>query len=280
MRRVFLSSIALIICALIFSACQKEGQYVPKKKIRQILDTNETSMEGVSTTTAQMQVWKWGGDVLSYIEYFDHDGNVITTMVFGYDKDNRVEEITSSSSNEFFKYTYSGKYLEKVEYSRDEKLICTYTFVRKDKNIIEVNCTTASKSDVAMVANPFVLFMPENVAIALTKAPTTKGTSTIKLTWDGKNVVEATMNTGAQVQSFKWKYDNKINPLLGFLRFGSSTYSDMFSQNNVVEETESFDNNTRTTTYTYEYDGKYPVKRTHTESQGELTRTVTRTIAY
>lgn len=280
MRKNFLSSIALIICALIFSSCQKEGQYMPKKKIHQIVDTYVTSVEGVSTTTAQMQVWKWGGDVLSYIEYYDHDGNVLTTMVFGYDKDNRVEEITSSSSNEFFKYIYSGKYLEKVEYSRNENLICTYTFDRKDKNIIEVNCTTVSKSDVPMMANPFILFMPENFATALAKAPSTKGTSTIKLTWDGKNVVEATMNTGAQVQSFKWKYDNKNNPFVDFLRFGAITYSEMFSQNNVVEETESIDNNTKTTTYTYEYDGKYPVKRTHTDKQGELTRTVTRTITY
>lgn len=254
---------------------------MPKKKISKIIDTSVTSGEGsTGITSAQKQIWKWGGSVLSYIEYFDTDDNVITTLVFGYDEDNRVEEITSSSSNEFFKYTYSGKYLDKVEYSVNEKLICTYTFVRKNKNIIEVNCTTASKSNVPMIANPFVLFMPENVATALAKAPTTKGTSTIKLTWDGKNVVEATMNTGAQVQSFKWKYDNKVNPLLDFLRFGSCTYSDMFSQNNVVEETESLDNNTKTTSYTYEYVGKYPVKRTYTDKQGELTRTITRTIVY
>lgn len=253
---------------------------MPKKKISKIIDTSVIPGEEASSTTAQKQVWKWGGSILSLIEYFDIDGNVITTLVFGYDEDNRVEEITSSSTNEFFKYTYSGKYLDKVEYSVNENLICTYTFTRKDKKIVEVNCTTTSKSDVAMVANPFVLFMPEKVATALAKAPTTKGTSTIKLTWDGKNVVEATMNRGEQVQSFKWKYDNKINPFLNFLRFGSYTYSNMFSQNNVVEEIESVDNNSKTTTFTYEYDGNYPVKRTYTEKQGELTRTITRIITY
>ncbi len=253
---------------------------MPKKKISKIIDTYTTSVAGVSSTTGQTQIWRWGGDVLSYIEYFDHDGNVLTTLVLGYDKDNRIDGIVSSSSNESFAYTYSGKYLDKVEYSVNEKLICTYTFVRKNKNIVEVNCTTASKSDVAMVANPFVLFMPEKVAAELAKAPTTKGTSTIKLTWDGKNVVEAVMNNGEQTHSFKWKYDNKINPFEDFMRFGVYTYSEMFSQNNMVEEIESIDNNSKTTTYTYEYNGKYPVKRTHTESQGELTRTVTRTIAY
>lgn len=263
-----------------FASCKKEGQYMPKKKITQIVDTYATSAEGVSNTTAQQQIWKWGGDILSYIEYYDYNGNLLTTLVFGYDKDNRIDEIISSTSNESFKYTYSGKYLDKVEYSRNENLICTYTFVRKNKNIIEVNCATTSKSDVAMVANPFVFFMPEKVATELAKAPTAKGSSTIKLTWDGKNVVEATMNEGEQVHSFKWKYDNKINPFESFLRFGSYTYSEMFSQNNVVEETESLNNISKTTTFTYKYEGKYPVERTYTENQGELTRTVTRTFTY
>lgn len=280
MKKVFTLSIALIICALVFSSCKKEGQYLPKKKITKIVDTYATSAEGVSNTTAQKQIWKWGGDVLSYIDYYDQDDNLLTTLVLGYDKYNRIDEIISSTSNESYKYTYSGKYLDKMEYSVNEKLICTYTFVRKNKNIIEVNCTTASKSDVAMMANPFMFFMPEKVAAELAKAPTAKGSSTIKLTWDGKNVVEATMNEGEQVHSFKWKYDNKINPFESFLRFGSYTYSEMFSHNNVVEEIENHNNNSNTTTYTYEYDGKYPVKRTHIDKQGELTRTVTRTIAY
>lgn len=254
---------------------------MPKKKITQIVDNAVTTVAGQSVSTSVTQKWVWGGSVLSNIDYFDQNNQNYLSMFFTYDKDERISEITTTT-HESFKYTYEGKYLNKIECYREEMLIRTYVFNRDGKKITEVISTNPSKSSVGLEANPFMFFLPESAAEAIVKSSSkaNDGTVTYKITWDGKNVSEVSADINNQTQSYKWKYDNKINPFAGLLNPTLYAYSEMLSQNNVVEETENLGNGSRTISFTYEYDGKYPVKRSYTDTRDEITRSVTRTYAY
>lgn len=281
MRRVFTLSIALIICALVFSACKKEGQYMPKKKITQIVDNSVTTVAGQAVTTTNKQIWNWGGSVLSNIDYFDNDDNNILSMFFAYDDDNRISEITTTS-HETFKYTYEGKYLNKIECFRNEVILRTYVFNRDKNKITEVICTNPSKSSIGLEANPFMFFLPESAAETLVKSSSKSndGSITYKITWDGKNVIEVSADINNQTQSYKWSYDNKTNPFVGLLNPALYSYSGMLSQNNVVEEIENLGNGPKTISFSYEYEGKYPVRRHYTDNNNVLSRDVTRMYFY
>ena len=50
--------VCFIIGAFLFSACQKEGQYLPKKKIAKIEHITTSSMWGI-TTTAVSDYKEW-----------------------------------------------------------------------------------------------------------------------------------------------------------------------------------------------------------------------------
>lgn len=268
-----------MVCAVIFAACKKEGQYNPGKKITQIVDTYTTSANGASLSHSQKQVWTWGGSVLSTIDQYDSNGNNILTMVFQYDESNRISEI-ATTSQETFKYTYSGKYLDKMEYYNHETLARTYTFERKGKNIIKVTATSPAKENVKMTANPFVYFIPGSAANLLVETSDAKGAATYELTWDGKNVSQVVANINGATQTIKWKYDSKVNPFMCLLNPAIYSYSTMLSKNNVVEEEVTIDGKTTTTTYQYEYDGKYPVKKSYTETYLGVNRTVESAITY
>jgi len=273
----------LAIGALVlgFSSCKKEGQYMPKKKITQIVDNSVITVAGQSVTNTTKQNWVWGGSVLSNIDYFDNADNNVLSVFFNYDSDNRISEITTTS-HESFKYTYEGKYLNKIEYYRNENFICTYVFSRDNKKIIEVILSNPTKSAITMDVNPFMFILPESAAksIAKTSAKANDGTITFKITWDGKNVTEVSAEINGKTQSYKWSYDNKINPFAGLLIPAMYSYSEQLSQNNVIEEIENLGNGPKTTTYTYEYEGKYPVRRYYTETVNESTRNATRMYFY
>jgi hypothetical protein len=279
MKRAFKLSIALMVFAVIFAACKKEGQYNPGKKVTQIVYSYTATVNGATVSHSQKEVWKWGGSVLSTIDQYDSNGNNILTMIFQYDESNRISEI-ATTSEETFKYTYSGKYLDKMEYYNHETLVRTYTFERKGKNIVKVTATTPAKDNVKMTANPFVYFIPQSAADMLVETSDAKGAATYELTWDGKNVSSVIANINGTTQSIKWKYDNKINPFMCLLNPAIYSYSAMLSKNNVVEEELTIDGKTTTTTFQYEYDGKYPVKKTYTDTYLGVQRTVTTTITY
>ena len=265
-------AVCFIIGAFLFSACHKEGQYLPKKKIAKIEHVMTTSMWGITTTAVtDCQEWEWSGKLLSKITLRDGDGDIDGVIVPQYDKKKRVSSLhcVSGSDIDDYNFTYEGKNLMKITHTSSDKDVAVYTFVREDKNVVEITVTGYSKSNGIAVVNPLQLVLPDEVAEVI-KPSDEKATAVYKLVWDGGNLVsmEQFVN-GVLNKNYKWTYDNAINPLKGLFSNGYGSlngFEELYSANNVVES--------QTVThsalydveigleYSYEYENDYPVKKT------------------
>lgn len=277
----------VFISAFLFSACEKEGQYLPKKKITRIeYSTTTSSKDGKDISTlSEVQDWVWNGKLLQTITYKDGSGNQTGKLGIVYDSKKRISQLqySTSSYTEIYNFFYDGKELKKIVVGDDE-----YTFTRTDGNIVEINVGTAlssEKNDAGTSFNPLQFVLPAEVANVI-KASAAKGASVYKLTWDGKNISHCqAVSNGVVAAKYSWKYDEYINPFRGLFGYSSLTdMSELYSANNVVESvteipTLSYQSSQQ---YSYEYDGKFPVKQVWVTSStfGLLETTHTNTFFY
>jgi len=265
MKKLVKLSVALLACVMLLTSCNKEGKYNPKQKISQIVDSySYTSALGITHSASIKQVWNWADDHLSYIEYYDANGNKDDIWAFHYDDKDRVDEMNNGYN--MFKFEYDGNQLDKVELYNSDGLAEIYTFERDGKTVVKIlRSIMDNKSDMIITLNPFAFFLPENAAnLVVAKAPAnTKGVMTYELIWDGKNVTRIDAAYEGESTSFFWKYDDNVNPFKGLLDRANNFFETIYSENNVIEEISA---ESGTTTFQYVYDGKYPVKKSWVEN--------------
>lgn len=261
MKKTVALMIVTLAVAMFFTACTKDGQYMPKKKISKIVYTQSSKVEGLTVSTTQSEKWTWGGDLLSLIDYYDNAGDRVRTEVFRYDADNRLEEMEDATHN--VKYTYNNdNRLEVIEVREvaTGKLVSKMELGYKGSKLATIDVTSNEEKGVKSVAfNPLRFFVPENAAEVVMSTPATKG-STVRymLTWTGNNITEMTSEPFGY--SVKWTYDDKINPFKGFLNLNDLTVSQTHSKNNIVRQEYVAQGNKIVRDFTINYDGNYPIK--------------------
>lgn len=261
MKKTFALMVAVFAFAMVFTSCTKEGQYMPKQKISEIVHTKYYKMPmGTTISYTEREVWSWNGKLLSYIDYYDANGDRSSTSLFRYDGDNRIEEI--DYKNVTAKYEYDGNSIKTISiFNQNGSLRGKYEFEHKGNTLTAINVTTNSgKSMEALPFNPLCFFLPENAANQVMESAATKGSSRIVLTWSGKNVTVADIS-GSEMATYKWTYDEYSNPFKALLDMGTDDASMIFSENNVVREEVTTNNTTTATDFRYTYDKKYPVKK-------------------
>lgn len=260
MKKTFVMMMAVVAFAMAFTACEKEGQYAPKQKISEIKHTQTyKTLTGTEISRTEREVWTWNGKLLSYIDYYDANDNR-TTTIFRYDKDNRVVEINYGDATA--KFNYDNDLIQDIQFFNPAgKLEEKYELEHKGKTVMAINVTVNDKKSLSAPRfNPLRLFIPEDAADKVLEKSQAKGTTRIILTWAGNNVTELNMS-GEYNFSYKWTYDDKINPLKGL--FYNLNLDETFSANNVIREEVTAGSNTSATNYSYVYDNKKcPVKVT------------------
>ena len=288
MKKTFTFVIAFVMSALVFSSCQKEGQYMPKKKISEISTTTSyKDILGVTHSTTYKQVWSWGEKLLNYIDYFDGNGNASTTVTFTYDDKSRLESFGSSFTK--YDFIYQKNDLHQIRCYTNGELTDEYTLVKDDNKVETIQRVShGSKATAALPINPFTFVLPGDAADMLVQPVATKGTIIYKLDWSDnhKNIEEIEIVEGDNKIELGYKYDEKTNPFKGFFNIGDQSFASIYSANNVVEQTTGYNNNTsiERVLYTYEYDGKFPTKKSwQTKGNvviGDVTVDHTTTIKY
>lgn len=265
---------------------------------------DETNGQWIADTSAEdktlVESWEWDGNKLAKITYYEH-GNVTEkadpvvndVITFTYDgkKVTRAE-----GTDEYMTFTYDGKELKSVDVFDKENPTTpemSFFFEHKDGKIVKIDVTAEGELDLkkATVINlEKVLFhsiLPDvnNAEKVVSKVNTImqkkgakdQATMPLILTWDGDNVSE--MSTTLFMYGFTmsakstYTFDDKNNPYQNFL-FGLIE-GDLFvlNKNNVTKSvTESTflgQTETEELTYTYTYDGKWPVSCTQTYSYGD-----------
>ena len=282
-------ALVAVMSAGMFSACKKDGVYNPKKKISKIYEQNDNGEKELSET------WTWDGNKLARIDYANGNFNV-----FEYEKD-RLINITDRNGN-YQKYVYDGSKIDKIqEWSKDGSVLyMEYKFEYKGNKISKI--TTESSIDFgdfddmymetsskSQKSNALRFVLPEQIAdIASTelknnlKSQKALGTIsiTMELTWKGNNIEKATLtNSTLNIPiSTQFTYDNKSNPMYGFLTgetVGTTSKNNPKKVTITIAGMPMAEQN-----YSYEYDGNFPTKITATQTSDAETETSVGYIEY
>lgn len=290
------SVLALVALTFLFSACNKDGVYAPKKKI----------------TAVYYQ--KAGSEQRELLESYHWDGNKLNCKLFrggvhnpysGIDYEitptydgKRIIRVDENYSGDYVDYQYNGKLLCKLIYHSGNDFV-EAPVEHKDGKIskISIPAKTISKDCLEKFLG---IILPQNdiqyFNLLLQKAPKELSSIGAELlfSWDGDNVAECTFNlhfpegiTNKVVS--KYKYDDMKNPFhINWANFGTEIeiisntnfcIGQTMSENNIVqidnEITTLLSSGSTLINYnvinniSYEYDGKYPVKAIRTyESSG------------
>lgn len=298
MKRLVFAFVAL---AFIFSACNKEGVYSPKKKLSTVYYQKAGSEQKVL-----YEEYLWNGNKLmsrisrgSLIDMYFKDVELVPT----YDG-KRIVRVDEKIAGEYVDYFYEGKLLTKLVYHSGNKT-AEATVEHKDGKLSRVFFPAAKATGEDVTAKLMSVFAPQkqiqNIRKALKQNAKALSVRDMEIlwTWNGDNVIEVVFNLyeddGELVLSYgsKLTHDNKLNPYaVCWADFGSedqlTAQADpcayfLASKNNIVriEHTYTINMPAPHESYffqsvediTYEYDGKYPVKATRIE-EGDVEYTL------
>lgn len=257
MKKTLVSLLAVFAFTIVFTSCTKEGQYMPSKKISEIVRVRSHKVGELVVSSTESERWTWNGKVLSYIDYYNADGDRTRTALFRYDKDNRIEEVEVGVYS--IKYDYDNNHLDDIEVvntnSGAKVQEMEFTYDGGKLATIDVK-TNDGKGAESYLFNPLRFVVPENMAEMVMSQSAVKGTQRYTFTWTGNNITEMTDGRG---NSVKYSYDKNTNPFKGFLNV-EQTFDLTYSANNVIRQ-ELYDNGALTVLdYEYVYDGKYPTR--------------------
>lgn len=258
MKKTFALMIAVFAMIVAFTSCEKEGQYMPKKKISRVVYTHSHKVGDLTISTTESERWVWGKDQLNYIDVFNSDGDKTNTFIFRYDEDNRMEEVEDKEYT--VKYDYDDGHLDEIEIKNklSGRLLKKMEFSYKGSKLATIDVTTDSKGNEPLSFNPLRFVIPDEIAEMMLSNDAAKGTVRYTVTWSGKNISGITSD--APDRSYvKWTYDEMNNPFKGFFNTAYGL-DEMYSANNAVREEYSTDGKVSVIDYNYEYSGKYPTK--------------------
>lgn len=286
MKKVLILSLCAVLCAALTS-CEKEndGKYNPGKKIKKIYyDYGGQSF--------LMQGWNWDGKLLTSVNYYTSEGDIMSTENYSYDKNNRIVRIREGNENLDFSYE-NGK-IKSAKYYWVNILEESYTFIYENNKLSKIECVSYvpngyDKNQKRL--NPLVALMPQggDVLIKAVKKLNTqqKGEdrAVLELTWEGKNISHIhgylVGDDSGETMDAYFTYDDKINPFKGWspmwfnevIGMWDDTYRNTFNYGNMLTSSYIYKENGVeydhfNMVFSYEYDGKYPVKMTISE-EGE-----------
>jgi len=278
------------------TSCQKEGVYNPKEKIVKIqksalISTKEDYNDQVRVVASDTidkyvaEEWVWDGKLLTniknyewnrltesaayaYTMNFSYDGKLLTTIKYG---------------SEIVTYNYVDNNITKIDIYDRADLRRTLDITHDGKKIVKIVMTTYFDDDNPSALSKYVIssLLPgKNTAQALLDNKASKGTATyvqtIDFTYDGKNVSKMVMTApDNRTMTTEFTYDKNKNPFKGCFALAITDEGTFcLNENNILTEKSTLSVNgvqsdPQTTTYTYEYDGKYPVSYSYTETEIE-----------
>lgn len=280
MKKVLILSLCAVLCAALTS-CEKEnpGVYNPKKKIQKIY--SESNGEKVLD-----QVWHWNDKTLSSIDYY-YDGAVWYEDQYFYGEDNRIKMI--KEDEDYLEFFYENDLLTTVNYYwiDSEDLMETYKLYYDHKKLSKIEYVSYNmpgKNNHKSHLNPLARLIPQGSEVLEKQIQKLKSNRKgdqkiiLEFTWEGKNVSRILTyleGDSEDVTEATFTYDNKINPLKGWIQiwfdyvFGTwdDGYFTYTNTGNVLSAVYSdkyagTEYDRLATDYTYEYEGKYPVKVT------------------
>ena len=281
MKNTFRLLVVVALGAMLFTSCKKqtEGQYMPKQKPSVIRTANIDLADGTESFVS-VSTFHWDGKLLSDIETTNGiTGNGLTKCSFTYDSKKRVEKITAESDViSIYKLVYNDKDLVKVEgYFDNGTITDEYLFTKTDGKVTEITHTSFEKSSKKVNFEPLRYIFPEQIVTAMETASMVAEKAdrdVTKLTWDGDNIIKTELVTSMGALTTDYTYDDKVNPLKGLYNNNlESTPEIIHSANNILTSVTTIPIvGSMNSTYTYEYDGNYPVKQV-VETSSLLTHT-------
>ncbi len=263
---------------LLFASCQKDGLYTPKEHLTRI--ENWEFYDGDSLFR-NAEEWEWDGKLLSKITYLDRARTPYATLTPSYDSKNRIESFLYEESGMTWTYQYNyhnNDLYQILVYDQQGEERGVTTFKKKGGKVAEITLEAYMVSS----QNPLRFILPpEVVELPAAKASGSSQRTTYQLTWKGNDVVKYVVLDGNAddkvISTVETTYDNNVNPYQGMLANtnGYSNINGTFSKHNplTIDNTgkynlvDEYGNEYADAdyevheTYTYEYEGRYPVKQ-------------------
>ncbi len=270
MKRLSILVLAVATIAFVASSCQKEGQFNPSKKITSAVV--ERLNDAGNMEISRKINYKWEKNLL--VEETVDNGSVVTSR-FTYDNKKRISEINTSNDIRLV-YTYNGNKIATIEESHNGNLNRTYVFNHDDFGYItsiDVNVPEYKGTEpyTNCTVNP-LFFLPTEIAADIqTTMLKYKATEYFyAFVYDINNNVEQ-MQINQVI--YKYKYDNKRNPLYGFYDILSIDFDWIFAKHNVIERTvtnSDYPDDKQIVKYEYTYSGNYPLKQIVRDDKGAI----------
>ena len=283
-RNLLIAAIALL--AVAFVSCQKDGVYKPKKKIAKIYSetiiTTVASDASSSTTKTDSlkpyvaEEWTWGDKTLTSVVNKDKDGKVTSTVNYTYDDKNRLTGSTCGSEKAEFAYN-DDKKLQSIKITDgDHSIVMEITYADKLPASIKTVDSYTMKNLSTFAKSIIPSYISEAIEANQMRSKATFSTTyNTTIEWDDKNISQVvTTGEGDYKYTATYEYDSKLNPYKGMYGdFEDNNFDVQYSKNNVVKKTVNSTDGHFTdkdvAEYTYEYDGKMPLKVTYSYTDEE-----------
>ena len=293
----------IMIGMLLFTACEKEGVFNPKRKIAKTTIAVSAVISGhqIDVPAVDEMTFTWDGSRLDKITYHDYDGEPAWIAQYSYDKKNRIVAIENSDYQEKAEFIYDGNKLSEMNFYRgDDKVV--YVEVEHDVKRLSQLSYHINNTEIVrkMSLSPWAFFMDDMSAATLNKKvqyaaenSQTKGEviMNVAFTWNGDNVEKMSLTsptspTDPNMQvDIMFEYDSHANPML----HAYSIYTPMlmsdeshitYSANNMIKYQEVTPTGSTSIDFVYTYDGDYPVTRSYTIYDADDVETDTREYFY
>ena len=235
----------MLSCLMAFSACsEKEKTEGDSPSNGQKLEKVTRFEEGYSSKTRVSEM-TWDGNLLKSCQQTRPNTGDVTR----------------------FDFNYNGSKLSNIQYYKDGSLHYTYNCSYSGDRLTGVAYPTSSGTE------NYTITYNSNGEIATV---TREGRWTCNLTWQNGNVTQIQYVQNDQSSTYSYTYDNKISSYTGMsvviftqLDEISDGGAELLSKNNVLTKQHSDD----TKTYTYTYDGDYPLTFAPTTSNTSVNPT-------
>lgn len=266
--RVFTFVLGALVLASMVSCSKKEGVYNPKKKIQRVYYSSTYTDKYLD------EAWDWNGKKLEAINHYTSSGNLSWTENFSYDG-SRLIRVDDYLGSEYTTYEYDGNKLKTVNYYYRNGLETTATYTYDGSKLSKMTITNYDSKSVrnGHLESAYMPFSTE-VAEVLDKCIAKAGlhnqdreieVMTYQFTWNGNNISKIVVSQDANMATAILQYDDKNNPMQGYLNLYSETGESMVpiltrSTNNITQIVASdSDGDSEVVNFTYQYDNdKYP----------------------